>query len=94
MVRMGKLPDCVTVPAPMAYSTFGDQNEDVVTNGSETVRFSQLIKDRSGYRYMEDLGTEPPVWYLPPRPHLRWREALKILPEEIKERYKDVGLDG
>ena len=45
---------------------FGDLNEDTVTNGSETVRFSDLIRDRSGYRLMEDLGTKPSVYYLPP----------------------------
>jgi hypothetical protein len=45
---------------------YGDQNEDSVTNGSETFRFSELIKDRAGYRLMEDLGTKPRVYYLPP----------------------------
>lgn len=25
-----------------------------------------MIKDRSGYRLMEDLGTKPSVYYLPP----------------------------
>ena len=94
MVRMGKLPDCVTA-CPNGVFYFGDQNEDVVTNGSETVRFSQLIKDRSGYRYMEDLGTEPRVWYLPPRDRIFPVErGYESLPDEIKERYKNVGLDG
>lgn len=41
-------------------------NEDTVTNGGETVRFSQLLKDKAGYRYLESLGTEPSVYYLPP----------------------------
>ena len=90
MVRMGKLPDCVSA-CPNGVFYFGDQNEDVVTNGSETLRFSQLIKDRSGYRYMEDLGTEPRVWYLPPRDRIfpveRGYEALS---DDIKERYDDV----
>jgi molybdopterin-containing oxidoreductase family iron-sulfur binding subunit len=27
----------------------------------------QLIRDKGGFRYMEELGTEPRVWYLPPR---------------------------
>ena len=40
--------------------------EDSVTNGSETFRFSDLIKDKAGYRLMEDLGTKPSVYYLPP----------------------------
>jgi molybdopterin-containing oxidoreductase family iron-sulfur binding subunit len=41
-------------------------NEDSVTNGSETFRFSDLIRDKAGYRLMEDLGTKPSVYYLPP----------------------------
>jgi molybdopterin-containing oxidoreductase family iron-sulfur binding subunit len=47
---------------------FGDQEQDVVRNhAGETVSFKQLIRDKGGFRYMEDLGTEPRVWYLPPR---------------------------
>jgi len=47
---------------------FGDQIEDVVTNHTgETVSFTQLIREKGGFRYMEELGTEPRVWYLPPR---------------------------
>jgi molybdopterin-containing oxidoreductase family iron-sulfur binding subunit len=41
-------------------------NEDTVTNGEETVRFSQLMKDKGGERLNEILGTEPSVYYLPP----------------------------
>ncbi len=65
MVRMGKLPDCVT-SCPNGVFYFGDENEDAVTNGDETVRLSALLRDRAGYRYMEELGTKPRVYYLPP----------------------------
>jgi molybdopterin-containing oxidoreductase family iron-sulfur binding subunit len=65
MVRKGELPHCVSA-CPNGVFYFGDMNEDVVTNGTETVRFSELIRDRSGYRLMEDLGTKPSVYYLPP----------------------------
>ncbi len=65
MAREGKLPDCVT-SCPNGTIYFGDANEDVVSNGDETVRLSELIKKRSGYRYLEELGTEPRVYYLPP----------------------------
>jgi len=65
MARKGELPHCVTA-CPNGVFFFGDLNEDTVTNGSETVRFSELIRDRSGYRLMEDLGTKPSVYYLPP----------------------------
>ncbi len=65
MTRKGELPHCVSA-CPNGVFYFGDMNEDVVTNGSVTVRFSELIRDRAGYRLMEDLGTKPSVYYLPP----------------------------
>jgi len=65
MTRMGMLPHCVSA-CPNGVFMFGDMNEDSVTNGSETFRFSELVKDKAGYRLMEDLGTNPRVYYLPP----------------------------
>ena len=65
MVRKGELPHCVSA-CPNGVFMFGDANEDSVTNGAETFRFSELIKDKAGYRLMEDLGTKPSVYYLPP----------------------------
>ncbi len=65
MTRMGMLPHCVSA-CPNGVFFFGDENEDSVTNGAETFRFSELIKDKAGYRLMEDLGTKPRVYYLPP----------------------------
>ena len=63
--RENKLPHCAEA-CPNGVFFFGDMLEDSVTNGSETFRFSELIKDKSGYRLMEDLGTKPSVYYLPP----------------------------
>jgi len=65
MSRKSKLPHCVTA-CPNGVYFFGDLNEDSVTNGAETFRFSELIKDKAGYRLMEELGTHPRVYYLPP----------------------------
>jgi len=65
MARNGELPHCVSA-CPNGTYYFGDENEDAVSNGSETVRLSELLRDRGGYRYMEDLGLEPRVYYLPP----------------------------
>jgi len=65
MTRMGMLPHCVTA-CPNGVYFFGDMNEDSVTNGAETYRFSDMIRDKAGYRLMEDLGTKPSVYYLPP----------------------------
>lgn len=66
MAQQGKLPGCVT-GCPMNAIYFGDENEDAVTCLSgETLRLSQLLEDRVAYRFMEDLGTKPRVYYLPP----------------------------
>jgi molybdopterin-containing oxidoreductase family iron-sulfur binding subunit len=65
MARKGELPHCVSA-CPNGVFLFGDMLEDTVTNGAETFRFSDLIKDKAGYRLMEDLGTKPSVYYLPP----------------------------
>ena len=65
MIRQGKLPHCVDA-CPNGVFFFGDMVEDSVSNGSETFRFSDLIRDKAGYRLMEDLNTKPSVYYLPP----------------------------
>jgi len=64
-LRKGELPRCASA-CPMGVIYFGDIIEDTVTNGDETIRFSELIKNRAGYRQFEELGTEPSVYYLPP----------------------------
>ncbi len=70
LVKQGKLPACADA-CPMGAIYFGDQVEDAVTNSQgETVRFSDLVKESAGYRFQEELGTEPRVYYLPPRKRL------------------------
>jgi len=64
-IKNEELPHCVTA-CPNGVFYFGDKYEDTVTNGDETLRFSELLKEKSGYRLMEGLGTEPSVYYLPP----------------------------
>jgi len=64
-IKNNELPHCVTA-CPNGVFYFGDKYEDTVTNGEETLRFSKLIKDKAGYRLMEELGTSPSVYYLPP----------------------------
>ena len=67
MAAKGLLPPC-TSSCPMGAIYYGDENEDAVTNGNnETVRLSKLLEDGAAYRQMEELGTRPRVWYLPPR---------------------------
>jgi molybdopterin-containing oxidoreductase family iron-sulfur binding subunit len=65
MIRKHELPHCVSA-CPNGTFFFGDMNEDTVTNGAETFRFSDMIKDKAGYQLMEDLGTHPSVYFLPP----------------------------
>lgn len=70
-LRVGKLPYCVSA-CPNGVYYFGDENEDAVTNGTtkETVRLSKLLRDNAGYTLMEELGTKPRVYYLPPKNRL------------------------
>jgi molybdopterin-containing oxidoreductase family iron-sulfur binding subunit len=89
LLRQGELPYCVS-GCPMGVIYFGDKNEDMVTNGEETVRFSELINDRGGYRFLEHLGTKPNVYYLPPVNRQFPLERGLNVDEEILERYKDV----
>jgi Fe-S-cluster-containing dehydrogenase component len=90
-LRKNLLPRCVTA-CPMGVIYFGDIIEDSVTNGEETVRFSKLMLDRSGFRYREELGTLPSVYYLPPNQRMFPVESgLDGYDEEIKGRYKKTG---
>jgi len=90
LIRVGKLPHCASA-CPMGVIYFGDMNEDIVTNGSETIRFSQLIADRSGYRHLEDLGTKPSVYYLPPvNRQFPLERGFPDDNPELMERYKNV----
>lgn len=70
-LREGKMPYCVSA-CPNGVFYFGDENEDAVTNGTtkETVRLSSLLRDNAGYRLMPELGTQPRVYYLPPKNRL------------------------
>lgn len=67
LMRDGKLPSCVASCA-MGAIYMGDENEDAVTNSAgETVQLSKLLEDNAAYRYLEELGTKPRVYYLPPK---------------------------
>jgi len=63
-IRKGELPPCIPA-CPNGALYFGDELDDTVTNGFETVRFSELLREKAGYRYLEELGTLPRVYYLP-----------------------------
>lgn len=66
MLSAGKLPVCASA-CTMGAVYFGDELEDAVTNSKgETIQLSKVAKKGAGYRLLEELGTEPRVYYLPP----------------------------
>ena len=76
-IQNGELPHCVTA-CPNGVFYFGDKYEDTVTNGDETLRLSKLLEDKAGYRLLEELGTAPSVYYLPPVDRLvDFKDGLK-----------------
>ncbi len=90
-LRKNQLPRCVSA-CPMGALYFGDLVEDTITNGAETVRFSTTVAEKHGYRFMEELGTHPSVYYLPPVDRLfSYEYGLEGLDEDLKARYKDAG---
>jgi Fe-S-cluster-containing dehydrogenase component len=90
LIRVGKLPYCAQ-SCPMGVIYFGDIDEDSVTNGTETYKFSELIRDRAGYRYLEVLGTRPTVYYLPPVDRqFPVERGFNDLEETVKNRYNET----
>ena len=55
----GQIPSCVW-SCPEGARVFGDLDEP-------SSRVATLIRDREGTRLLEDRGTEPKIYYLPPR---------------------------
>jgi molybdopterin-containing oxidoreductase family iron-sulfur binding subunit len=65
LLREGKLPSCAAA-CTMGAIYFGDEYEDAVTNSKgETIQLSKITKKGAGFRLLEELGTEPRVYYLP-----------------------------
>jgi Fe-S-cluster-containing dehydrogenase component len=90
LIRVGKLPYCAQA-CPMGVIYFGDIDEDTVTNGTDTYKFSELIRDRAGYRYLEVLGTRPTVYYLPPvERQFPVEGGFNDLDENVKNRYNET----
>lgn len=61
---VGGLPYCIE-GCPRGALYYGDLEEDVATNGTETVRLSTFVEQNHAFRYKEELGTEPRVYYIP-----------------------------
>ncbi len=63
MLRVGRMPYCAQACHGKAIY-FGDLEEDVATNGEEVVQLSRFLTENAAYRYKEDLGTRPRVYYI------------------------------
>ncbi|NQW18372.1 MAG: 4Fe-4S dicluster domain-containing protein [Chloroflexi bacterium] len=64
MARSGQLPYCAQA-CPQGAIYYGDLEEDVATNGEEVVKVSRFLAENSAFRYKEELGTRPRVYYIP-----------------------------
>ncbi|MBI4339236.1 MAG: 4Fe-4S dicluster domain-containing protein [Chloroflexi bacterium] len=64
MARAGRLPFCAQA-CPQHAIYYGDLEADLATNGEAVVRFSQFISQENAFRYKDDLGTNPRVYYIP-----------------------------
>lgn len=62
--RNGTLPYCI-LGCPRKALYYGDQEEDLATNGRDVVKLSKFLADNKAYRLKEELGTEPNVYYVP-----------------------------
>lgn len=63
-LEAGGLPSCA-MGCPWGGIYFGDLEEDIATNGQEVVKLSKFLHDNGAFRYQEELGTKPRVWYIP-----------------------------
>ncbi|MCJ7471863.1 MAG: 4Fe-4S dicluster domain-containing protein [Actinobacteria bacterium] len=79
LLKDGKLPSCVT-GCPNGVIYMGELNRDLATNGQEVVKLSKFLDDNKAYRYKEELGTQPRVWYIPGA-----GEEVGRSPEDIDE---------
>ncbi len=61
--RVGKLPGCVE-GCGMNAIFMGDLKTDMMTNGTETYRLSDYLRDNDAFRLREDLNTRPRVYYV------------------------------
>lgn len=59
----GKLPACVEACGMLAI-WIGDLEQDIATNGEETVKLSTFLKEHDAQLFREELGTQPNVYYI------------------------------
>jgi molybdopterin-containing oxidoreductase family iron-sulfur binding subunit len=64
MLREDKLPFCVS-GCPMKAIYMGEMKSDMATNGTDIVKLSRFLAENNAFRWKEELGTQPRVWFLP-----------------------------
>lgn len=69
------MPTMCTGACPRGALYFGDKERDVITNGREMLSLSKTLAENNAFRYKEELGTEPRVYYLPGYGQESGREA-------------------
>lgn len=62
--RDGKLTACGEA-CPMNAIYLTDLTKDLATNGIEVIQASEFMAENHAYRYKEELGTRPRVYYIP-----------------------------
>lgn len=60
----GRIPYCAEA-CPNKAIYWADLEEDLATNGQKVVKLSQFLSENQAYRYKEELGTKPRVYYIP-----------------------------
>ncbi len=86
----GKLPACAEA-CPMNAIYLGDLVEDIATNGKEVVKLSRFLSENSAFRYKEELGTRPRVWYIPGHGQEYGREASDPREPERPRSWREQG---
>ncbi len=87
----GKLPACVD-GCPMKALYIGDLTEDLASNGVDVLKLSEMLADNNAYRFKEELGTQPRVYYLPGHGQAFNRHAQDPKKQELKPVTWDYGL--
>lgn len=62
-LREGRFPACVEF-CSMEAIYVGDLVEDTATNGHDTVVLSDFLRDNDAFRFKEEMGTAPRVYYI------------------------------
>jgi molybdopterin-containing oxidoreductase family iron-sulfur binding subunit len=75
MARAGTLPYCVQ-GCPNRAIYYGDLEEDIATNGRAVVSASRFLAENNAFRWKQELGTEPRVYYIPGHGEAVGRDAF------------------